>query len=194
MLVKIFNWLKPFLGALILIALLQVTGLMGSVSYYAQSALLKTGLRDAGTTPPKKAEAFDYNFTVRNTVGERIPFEKYKGKVVFLNVWATWCGPCRAEMPTIQSLYEKIDTAKIEFVILSIDPDANEAKVPKYISQFKYTFPVYRPSGYLTTQLDLPSIPTTFVINKEGMIVRKEVGATDFDTPKFKKFLTSLTQ
>lgn len=194
MLLKIFNWLKPVLLAFILIALLQVTGLMSSVSYYAQSALLKTGIRNASENSLKKPEPFDYNFTVRNAAGERVSFEQYKGKVVFLNLWATWCGPCRAEMPTIQSLYEKMDTTGVEFVILSIDRDSDEPKIAKYIKQSKYTFPVYRPSGKLTAQLDVPGIPTTFIINKQGMIVSKEVGATDFDTSKFRKFLSELVQ
>lgn len=179
---------------MILIVLLQATGLMSSVSFYAQSALLKTGIRNASVKPIKNPESFDFNFTLRSLTGERVPFDRYKGKVVFLNLWATWCGPCRAEMPTIQSLYEKIDTTSVKFVILSIDRDSDEAKVGKFISQSKYTFPVYRPSGYLTQQLNVDYIPTTFIINKEGKIVSKEIGGTNFDTPKFKKFLLSLTQ
>jgi len=191
---RIFIWLKPLLGALILITVLQVTGLMSSVSFYAQSALLKTGIRNANAKPLKNPEPFDFNFTVRSLTGKRVPFEQYKGKVIFLNLWATWCGPCRAEMPTIQSLYEKMDTAVVKFVILSIDRDSDEAKVGKYITQSKYTFPVFRPSGYLTQQLNIDYIPTTFIINKEGKIVSKEIGGTNFDTAKFKKFLLSLTQ
>jgi thiol-disulfide isomerase/thioredoxin len=194
MLKRILSWLKPVLGALILILLLQVTGLMSSVSFYAQTALLKTGIRNANAKSLKNPEPFDFNFSLRSLDGKRIPFERYKGKVVFLNLWATWCGPCRAEMPTIQSLYETVDTTAVKFVILSIDRDSDEAKVGKYISQSGYTFPVYRPSGYLTSQLNIDYIPTTFIINKEGKIVSKEVGGTNFDTAKFRKFLLSLTQ
>jgi thiol-disulfide isomerase/thioredoxin len=191
---RVFNWIKPILGAAIVIALLQATGVMGSVSYYAQSTLLKIGIRNASTKPLKNPETFDYNFTLRNAAGERITFDQYKGKVVFLNVWATWCGPCRAEMPTIQGLYEKMDTTGVEFVILSIDRDSDEPKIAKYINQYKYTLPVYRPSGTLSEQVDTQYIPMTLIINKEGKIVNKEVGATNFDTPKFRKYLLSLTQ
>lgn len=192
MFLRIFNWLKPILAAFILIAILQVTGLMGSVSYYAQSALLKTGVKNAGVTPLKKVEPFDFNFTLRTSSGQRVKFDQLKGKVVFLNLWATWCGPCRAEMPTIQALYEKTDTTQVKFVILSIDRDSDEPKIAKFMNQYKYTFPVYRPSGMLTSQLDVPGIPTTFIINKQGNIVSKEVGATNFDTAKFRKFLAQL--
>ena len=192
MLLRVLNWIKPILGALILIWLLQVTGLMSSVSYYAQTALLKTGARDAGSTPLKTPETFDYNFSLRTSNGGKVRFESFKGKVVFLNIWATWCGPCRAEMPTIQDLYEQADTTKIKFVILSIDRDSDEPKVGKFIEKYHYTLPVYRPSGTLTSQLDVDYIPTTFIINKQGKIVRKEVGGTDFNTAKFRKFLQSL--
>lgn len=192
---KVFEWIKPILLAVLVLGVLQVTGLLSSVSVFTQTALLKTGIRNASTDVLRKPEPFDYNFTVRNAAGERIKFEDYKGKVIFLNLWATWCGPCRAEMPTIQSLYDKVgkvDSTKVVFVMLSIDRDRDEAKIGSYINKYKYTFPIYRPSGTLTQQLDVPSIPTTFIINKEGNIVSKEVGTTNFDTAKFRKFLDGL--
>ncbi|HZY81048.1 MAG TPA: TlpA disulfide reductase family protein [Cyclobacteriaceae bacterium] len=189
---KLFQWVKPLITAFIVIALLQVTGLMSSVSSFTQSALLKTGIRNASTKPLKNPESFDYNFTLRTLNGQRIKFEDFKGKVVFLNLWATWCGPCRSEMPTIQSLYEKVGSDDVVFVILSVDYDKDEPKITPYITRNKYTFPVYRPSGSLTSQLDVPGIPTTLIIDKEGKIVRKEVGATNFDTEKFRKFILSL--
>jgi thiol-disulfide isomerase/thioredoxin len=192
MILRILSWIKPIIGAFIVIALLQATGLVSSVSHYTQTALLQSGVLNASAKPLRKQEAFDYNFVLRNTAGERIKFEQYKGKVIFLNIWATWCGPCRREMPTIQSLYEKMDSTGVEFVILSVDRDADEPKIGRYIDQYKFSFPVYRPSGTLTEQLDVPGIPTTFVISKEGKIVSKEVGATNFDTPKFRKFLSEL--
>jgi thiol-disulfide isomerase/thioredoxin len=192
MLKNILEWLKPLATAIIILALLQLTGLLSSVSTLTQAALLKTGLRNADVEVMRKSEAFDYNFVVRNKAGERVKFDQYKGKVIFLNLWATWCGPCRAEMPTIQTLYQKMDTTDVVFVILSIDRDQDEPKIASYLNKYKYTFPVFRPSGQLTSQLDIPSIPTTFIINKKGMVVSKEVGATNFDTARFRKFLLSL--
>lgn len=191
---KVFQWIKPILSAIIVIAILQATGLLSSVSFLTQTALLKTGIRDASAKEIRNPEPFDYNFKVRNEKGERLNFDQYKGKVIFLNVWATWCGPCRAEMPTIQSLYEKMDSTEVVFVMLSIDRDKDEPKIGSYIAKYHYTFPVYRPSGYLTSQLDLPSIPTTMVISKDGKIVSKEVGATNFDTGKFRNFLIALSK
>lgn len=189
MLVKVLSWLKPVAGAIVILALLQVTGLLSSVSYYAQSAVLMTGVRNASAKPVKNPEDFNYDFTIKNFKGERVNVADHKGKVIFLNVWATWCGPCRAEMPTIESLYQKMDTTGVVFIMLSVDKDGDTEKIQKYISKYKYTFPVYQPSGYLTSQLNVPSIPTTLIISKSGKVVAKEVGSTNFDTNKFRKFL-----
>jgi thiol-disulfide isomerase/thioredoxin len=184
----------PILTAVLFVVLLRVTGLMSSVTYYTQSTLLLAGFRDAKDEVLKKPEAFDFNFIVRDQSGKRIQFSEYKGKVIFLNLWATWCGPCRAEMPTIEQLYRQVGSDSIAFVILSVDESQFESRVAHYIETSKYTFPVYRPSGYLTEQLNVPMIPTTFIISKDGMIVSKEVGATNFDTARFRKFIDRLVR
>ena len=188
------NMLKPIAIALALVLLLQVTGLMSSVSYLSQRALLATGLRDASTDKVTRMEDFDYQFTIKDLEGNRVQLEQFKGKVIFLNLWATWCGPCRAEMPGIQNLYSKVDHEKIIFIMLSIDQDNDKSKIVDFLRKREFTFPSYQPSGYLPEQLQIPSIPTTFIISKEGKIVRKEVGTMRYDTPNFQKFLEELSQ
>ena len=190
----VFDFLKPIGLALAVLFVLKVTGLLGSVSYVAQSALLKTGARNADHEVSDKPEPFDYNFSVRKLSGEAVDFQQFKGKVVFLNLWATWCGPCRAEMPGIQALYDSIDRSQIEFVMLSIDRPEHKQKVSDYLQKSAYTFPAYTPVGYLPQALQVPSIPTTLIINKKGEVVSTEVGATQFNTKRFKKFLSQLAQ
>lgn len=170
---------------------LKYTGLLGYVTQASQSMVIKTGLLDA-STDDKGKELFDYDFTIKNLSGEKFSFDQYKGKVVFLNLWATWCGPCKAEMPGIQKLYDEVGGDGISFVMLSIDRDRDQPKVEKYVKGKAFTFPIFMPSGFLTDQLNVPSIPTTFIIDKTGKIVTKEVGTTNFNTPKFKKFLKEL--
>ena len=191
---QLLNFLKPAAIAFALVLLLQVTGLMSSASYLSQRALLATGLKDASTAKVGKEEDFDFNFTVKDLKGNKLPFDQFKGKVIFLNMWATWCGPCRAEMPGIQNLYSKVNKDKITFIMLSIDKDGDKGKIVDYLEKRAFTFPAYQPSGYLTEQLQIPSIPTTFVISKEGKIVMKEVGSMSYDTPKFQKFLEELSR
>ncbi len=183
---------RYFLAGLFIIAL-KFTGLIGAASFATQWTLLQTGLRDADTEVTEEDIPFDYQFTLKDLAGNRIPFDQFKGKVVFLNLWATWCGPCRAEMPSIQSLYEKVDKEKIVFVMLSIDRESDIKKVSDYMTTKKFTFKAYLPSGQLPSLLDVPSIPTTFIISKDGQVVKKEVGSTRYDTPKFQKFLEELS-
>lgn len=191
---KIFDFTKPFLWAIAIIAFLQFAGLMSGVSYVAQSALMKIGIMDFKPDNLEKSKPFDYNFTVKNLDGNKINFGEFKGKVIFLNVWATWCGPCRAEMPTIQNTYNQIQSDDIVFVMLSIDKEGSQPKIEKYITDKQFTFPVYLPSGYLPEQLQVPNIPTTFIISKDGMIVSKKIGTTNFDTNKFRDYLEKLAR
>lgn len=173
--------------------MLRYTGLLSGLTFYSQSAVMATGLLDAdANVNDEHAKKFDYDFAIKDLQGNRQSFDRYRNKVVFLNLWATWCGPCRAEMPTIQKLYSKVDTSKVAFVLLSLDRDRDKQKVISYVTDKQYTFPVFQPSGNLPELLQVPSIPTTFVIAKDGRIASQEIGTTNFNTPKFKKFLDGL--
>jgi thiol-disulfide isomerase/thioredoxin len=125
--------------------------------------------------------------------GKPFPFENLRGKVVFVNVWATWCPPCIAEMPNIQSLYEKVGSEKIAFVLLSIDEGADD-KVQKFIDKKGYTFPVYRPASQIPDQFQSSAIPTTFILSPEGEIMDRHEGMANYNTPEVQKYLQSLVK
>lgn len=184
------NTLKivPFV---ILLIVLVIPDTRESVLSIVQSTVLKSGLADASTSSTKK-DLFDFNFLVKDLSGNSIDFKNFRGKIVFLNLWATWCGPCRSEMPSIQKLYEGVDKEKISFVILSLDDERLSKKVKSFVERSGFTFPTYTNTGHLTEQLQVPSIPTTFVIDQEGYIALKEVGMRNYNTPKFKKFIEQL--
>jgi len=186
---KIYSLLKSIVSAILIVVVLHFTGLLSAVSGVTQRAVLKTGILDADTDEEADEEDFDYNFTLKDLKGNKVSFDQYKGKVVFLNLWATWCGPCKAEMPAIQKLYDKTKGKNIEFVMLSIDKASAIPKVEEYVNTNSYTFPVFMPSGFLAEQLQVRSIPTTFVISKEGKIIMKEVGTKNYDTKRFLNFL-----
>lgn len=190
--------LLTLLGAFSILFFLKVTGLLSSFSSASQSVVMKTGLLDA-SIESKEQEAFNYDFTIEDLRESKISFDQFKGKVIFLNLWATWCGPCKAEMAGIHKLYQEIATDNhtadnIAFVMLSLDKAQDKEKVKKYIHDKKFTFPVYLPTTYLTDQLLVPSIPTTFIIDKRGNLVAKEIGTTNFNTKKFKKFIIDLSK
>jgi thiol-disulfide isomerase/thioredoxin len=186
--------LKPWALAVAFILIFRFTGILSGMSFLAQSALLKTGLMDFNPTETSTTEEpFDYNMTLKDLKGNPLNVNQLKGKVIFLNLWATWCGPCRVEMPSIQNLYNKVDHEKIIFIMLSLDAPESQTKVGKYVKEKDFTFPVYLPSGLLPSQLDVPSIPTTFIIGRDGKIKSKKVGVSNYDTDKFKKFIEGLT-
>ena len=182
--------LKPLAWGIV-IFMLYFSGGLQQLASFAQTVVVKSGLVNASTDSNSKAR-FDYNFTVKNLEGKKMEFKDFQGKVIFLNLWATWCGPCRSEMPAIQKLYENIDKEKVAFVMLSLDKDSHLEKIRAFVSSRSFTFPIYMPSGYLADQLQVPSIPTTFIITKDGIIDLKEVGMKNYNTNKFKKYLEEL--
>lgn len=193
---KLIGLIKSISIPVLVILVLHLTGLLSSTTAYAQKILLQTGILNASVDRQVTNENFSYNFTIQNMNGEPIPMEQLKGKVIFLNLWATWCGPCRAEMPAIESLYKGIPHKDLAFVMLSIDRKNDEAKVKNYVATKGFTFPVYLVQSpfpnNLPEVLQVPSIPTTFVINKKGEIVYKNVGTANYDTKKFRNFLQEL--
>ena len=181
---------KP-LAWVAVVAILYVTGALQYASSLAQGVVLRSGFVNASTTS-SSSDVFNYNFTIKDLEGKKIEFKDFKGKVLFINLWATWCGPCRSEMPSIQELYNDVDKEKIIFVMLSLDNEEHLERVKQFISYKSFTFPVYMPSGYLTNQFQVPTIPTTFVVAKDGTIALKEIGMKNYNTSKFKKYLEQL--
>jgi thiol-disulfide isomerase/thioredoxin len=187
-------WLtiKPWLVVIAFFVILRYTGVFSGISQAGQSALMKTGAFDAEPSIPAVIRNFDYNFSLKDLDGKMVNVADFKNKTLFINLWATWCGPCRAEMPSIQNLYKAVDHDKIAFIMLSIDDPTHDQKVKKYVNDYKYSFPVYRPAEGLPNQLQVTSIPTTFIVSPEGKIVSKKSGAASYDTKDFQQYLESL--
>lgn len=192
---KLLSLLKPVLFTFLLILLLYTTGFLQTAAVHAQSLLLQTGLLNANPQP-NSAEPFPFEFTLKTLDGESVNMESLQGKVIFLNLWATWCGPCRAEMPNIQKLYASMKDDSIAFVMLAIDKKGDEPKIKKYLDEKGFTFPIYRPAyagdSSFPEILRVPSIPTTFVVDKQGNVAYKNVGTANYNTNKFKNFLKGL--
>lgn len=174
-----------------IIAILYFTGLHTEVAAFAQRAVLATGLITPETELDKKEKStIDYNFEIKSMDGKIVKLSQFKDKVIFINLWATWCPPCRAEMPSIQSLYDKMkDNEDIVFVMLSLDKAGHEGKINKFIDKKSFDFPVYLPATEVPDVLRSSSIPTTFVVARNGDIVSKKVGMAKYDTKSFENFL-----
>ncbi len=154
-----------------------------------QQAVLYTGI----ISPDKLEEdkVADYNFTLETFDNQMVSFSDMREKVVFINFWATWCPPCVAEMPDIHSLYkEKGD--EIVFVMISLDQD--EKKAHDFIVKKEFDFPVYFLRSTLPSSYDTHSIPTTYVIGKDGLIKVENHGMAKYNSKSFKTFLDELNQ
>ena len=176
-----------------ILIILYTTGLHTEVAAFTQRLVLNTGLVSSSLElKPEDIKEADYNLALRDIKGKETNLSEFKGKVIFLNVWATWCPPCVAEMPGIQALYEKMEGSDVAFVMLSMDRDT--AKPERFIKKKGFTFPVYLPAGPMPEVFKSPSIPTTFVISPEGKIISKKVGMANYDTKSFQKFLLKHTE
>jgi thiol-disulfide isomerase/thioredoxin len=189
---KALRLIKPVISALVIVLILRYTGLLSGISYLAGSALMETGVMDINAEKNRAEKTFNYDFAIKDLGGKTIDMNDFKGKVVFINLWATWCGPCRVEMPSIQELYNHVDREKVTFIMLSLDTDENQPKVVKYIADKGFSFPVYQPASQLPRQLQVSSIPTTVVIGKDGKIKMKKVGTANYATEDFQHFLEEL--
>lgn len=117
-----------------------------------------------------------------------INLKSLEGKVIFINYWATWCPPCRAEMPSIQKLYDDYKD-KVAFVFITSD---DKVKVDKYYTDNKYDLPTYNMMSNPAPQINTRSLPTTFVVDKKGYLALKETGASNWNSGKVRKMLDAL--
>jgi len=131
------------------------------------------------------------DFSLSVLEGETRSLGSYKGKVVFLNFWATWCGPCRSEMPSMESVYKKFRDKGLE--ILAVNCAEDKATVSSFMKSEGFTFPALLDlDGRVSLNYGVQSIPTTFLIDRDGMIVLRLVGSIDWNTPKIHAALESL--
>jgi thiol-disulfide isomerase/thioredoxin len=182
---EIIEW-AIFIG---IIGFLFGTGLHTPVFGFIQGLILKTGIMQPSLDLEDKVAA-DYNFSLIDENGEKIPFTSFENKVVFVNFWATWCPPCVAEMPDIQNLYEEVDTNNIAFVLISLDDSFQKAK--DFVKRKEFDFPIYHLASPLPSVYESKAIPTTYVISPKGEIVVSKSGMAKYNTKKFKNFLLEL--
>ena len=186
---------KPWAIFIGILFVLKVTGALSGISFIANSALMKTGALDIDPEQTATAaENFNYDFKVRDLNGKTMEIRDLKGKVIFINLWATWCGPCRVEMPSIQNLYNSVDKEKVAFVMLSLDQENAHPKIVQYIQDKQFTFPVYQPASPLPKLLRVNTIPSTFIIGADGKVKSKKTGTANYDTDELREFLKEISQ
>jgi peroxiredoxin len=166
---------------LLLIALLVVIG-GGAYIYF--------------NLPPAPAVAGDMapDFTLEDTKGNKVTLSSLRGKVVMVNFWATWCPPCKEEMPSMERL-NKIMAGE-DFVMLAVNADDNGREVvPDFLKKNPHDFTVlYDDQGVVKQSYGVYKLPESFIIRKDGTVAEKVAGAIDWASPKTVAYIKSLTK
>ena len=124
------------------------------------------------------------NFSLDDLNGQKVELKNFKGKVIFLNFWATWCGPCKEEMPSMESLWQGFKER--DFVLLSISVDYEGVKsVKEYVEKQQYSFRVLvDPQCKILDLYEVKAIPTTFIIDKKGQVLAVATGPKNWKSPE----------
>jgi thiol-disulfide isomerase/thioredoxin len=163
------------------------------------------GLMKIGLFQPKIAE--ESNSTATNNIsnkaktgvlfknedGKVYDLADFKGKVVFINFWATWCPPCIAEMPSINNMQKKFKDNK-DVVILMVDADNQIEKSQKFMIKHQYDLKVFTPASQIPATLLGGALPTTVLLNKNGEIVFRHEGAADYENKDFQDYIEKLVK
>jgi peroxiredoxin len=107
----------------------------------------------------------------------------YKGQVVLLNIWATWCDPCRAEMPAIEQLHREFGPRGLKVVAVSVDKAGDEKLIDRFVRDYHLSFEILHDApGRIQRQYQTTGVPETFVLGKDGVIRKKVIGAADWSS------------
>lgn len=133
------------------------------------------------------------NFTLSSTDGQQISLQQYRGKVVFLNFWATWCIPCREEMPALERLHQKYQSQ--DLAVLSIDLKESADQVKAFFQKYGLSFPaLLDQDGSVFRDYLVAGMPTTYLIGRDGTLLARGVGGRDWTRSEALQLIQELIQ
>ncbi|RLA40134.1 MAG: TlpA family protein disulfide reductase [Gammaproteobacteria bacterium] len=134
------------------------------------------------------------DFTLSGLNGKMISLADYQGKVVLLNIWATWCPPCVEEMPSMEKLHQAMNGADFEILAISIDASGAGA-VRTFMKKHRLSFTaLVDPKGAVKNLYQTTGVPESFILDKNGMIVEKVIGPRDWASPEAVRFFRDLVR
>lgn len=123
------------------------------------------------------------NFTLSGEDGKTYRLSDYRGKVVVLNFWATWCPPCRQEMPALERAWKKVKGKGVVFLAVSVGDD--EDQIFQFLGEYPVTFPILMDEkGEVVKRYPVIGLPTTYIINPHGQVTHRAVGTREWDHAK----------
>lgn len=130
------------------------------------------------------AKAPDFSAQTLDSVPATRTLDDYRGNVVMVNIWATWCLPCRVEMPSIEKLHQSYSHRGLKVVAVSIDDPGTAPQVRAFVKQYGLTFDVlHDPSKRISNSYQTTGYPETVIVGRDGLIRKKLIGATDWNSP-----------
>lgn len=189
---KMKSWLKKNGVNTLLIILFAIFFISTDAKAWVMRQIASTGLlnskienKQPETTAENTTDSAEISFSVKDENGSIINTKDLKGKVVFINFWASWCPPCRAEFPSIQKFYEKYkDNPGIVFITVNLDDDPELGK--KYLKKENFTIPFLTPeNSYIPQEYFGGSLPTTVILDKSGVKRLTHTGMADYSTQSF---------
>jgi cytochrome c biogenesis protein CcmG, thiol:disulfide interchange protein DsbE len=141
------------------------------------------------------------NFEIANLDGEMVSLKDHRGKVVLVNIWATWCPPCREEMPSMERLYAAFQGTDFEILAVSVDaptgeigPDGREGgDVADFVEEMGLTFPIlHDPTGMLQFTYQTTGLPESFLLDRKGVIYKRIAGGTSWDAVQHQESIRRL--
>lgn len=182
--------MSPFLPAWLLVGLVAAQYALFVPMLKAESPAFRTapiaerGIVKVGDEAP--------NFHLRDLAGNVVSLSQLRGKVVLLNFWATWCGPCRVEMPAMEQLYRTLPRREFEILAISTDP-LGAAVTRPFQQEMGFTFPILHDSEYrVGLTYGARTLPITFMVDREGVIRQKIFGARDWASPEARELIHTL--
>jgi len=134
------------------------------------------------------------NFTLPDLDAKMVSMADYKGKVILLNIWATWCPPCVEEMPSMEKLHQELKDEDFEILAVSIDTSGAKTVLP-FMKKHKLSFPALTDTkGAITSLYQTTGVPESFIIDKDGIIVEKVIGPRDWVAPGAIRYFRNLIQ
>ncbi|MBM3181739.1 MAG: TlpA family protein disulfide reductase [Chloroflexi bacterium] len=130
------------------------------------------------STSPSPREGFlAPDFTLDTLDGTKVTLSELRGKIVLINLWATWCPPCRAEMPALENAYKQYKDSGVVVLGLNVTNQDSEKDIPPFVDEFGLTFPILLDrDGSVSALYQLKGLPTTYFVNREGIIRTVVVG------------------
>ena len=131
-------------------------------------------------------------FTLQDLAGKERVLSQWRGKLIMLNFWATWCGPCRTEMPGMERLWQRYRDKGLVVIAVSVDEEM-ERRVAKFVEILKLSYPIVLDAeGVVSDRYQVSALPHSFLINGDGQLIAKVVGEREWDSPEAYALVESL--